>query len=399
MLSTSTQVVVLDVDAPLAVAFIAAQETRVQSCVLWDTKQKIYVGVLTSTDYMQILLFCVSNPDKADAVSTWSIAHWRKMKGKMSSTQTVVDHTGTALEVDIFKRGRPDGLVSCTTDSTLCECLQIMKEKDVRRIVGLAEKEGEAFSVVSMMDVEQIVEFLGVMFFCVEKNQLGGQEEEDEEKPQDAPSDSDESSSKSQRAGSGGDLLHPGRETEREARKPPSVFSIGDTLLSPKLCEMLSQAGEDGLQSEKKVGPYTSIFDIPFCFIENVGVHRHQVIYVLLDQHLHEALSLLLYYNVESVAVVDSAEGLHIIDVISRSDLLRMEDQGVYNTLLTVREALASKLKDKIFVFYEQDSLRSIFAHFVHQRVKELFMVDPATGKLQGQINISEFVFLLAFGG
>ncbi|KEG09880.1 conserved CBS domain protein, partial [Trypanosoma grayi] len=42
MLGTSTQVVVLDVDVALTVAFIAAQETRLNTCVLWDPVARVF---------------------------------------------------------------------------------------------------------------------------------------------------------------------------------------------------------------------------------------------------------------------------------------------------------------------------------------------------------------------
>lgn len=62
MLGVSTQVVVLDAETTLAVAFIAAQEARVQSCVVWDGAVREFIGVLTSTDYIKILLFCEAHP-------------------------------------------------------------------------------------------------------------------------------------------------------------------------------------------------------------------------------------------------------------------------------------------------------------------------------------------------
>ncbi|ESL09285.1 hypothetical protein TRSC58_02997 [Trypanosoma rangeli SC58] len=147
---------------------------------------------------------------------------------------------------------------------------------------------------------------------------------------------------------------------------------------------------------EPRVGPYRAIFDVPFCYIPQLGRNRNHTIAVTLDSPLLKALQLMLQHNIDSIAVV-SEEGI-IVDVIDRSDVVRIEDQGVYDMKLTVREALGSMVTEKICVFHAKDALRDIFVHFVRQRVKELFLVDPDTDKLMGQLNIAEVVFFLVFG-
>ncbi|CAJ1036034.1 putative CBS domain containing protein [Leishmania shawi] len=438
MLGVSTQVVVLDVQAPLSVAFIAAQETRIQSCVLWDPCKRQYVGVLTSTDYICILLYCQSHPREADAVALWTIEHWQQVK----ETQGL----GRPNEKLGAPPGPKSGIVTCKTDTSLHDCLQMMREHCVRRIIALAEKEGEDFSLVAMMDVEQIVEYLGVMFFHIEKavgsigRACGGASSSTGGAAGDgvggggAPHRTnltistatnttsgagghDDLSTRSANSTVGGNAdvsplqqnsSHPLRSNyfDDYDDDPQGVFSLGEAyVLPPYVASIITQAeaagasgsGGVGIASDVRVGPYSSIFDVPFMYVPHIGAHRRKPIFATMEQKLSEALTLMLDNNTESIAVCAQKDGT-IVDVVSRSDLLRMENQGVYDTQLTVREALASKASDHIFVFYETDTLREIFSHFVRRRVKELFMVDPDTGRLLGQLNVAEFVYFLVFG-
>ncbi|GET92584.1 cbs domain protein, conserved [Leishmania tarentolae] len=422
MLGVSTQVVVLDVQVPLSVAFIAAQETRIQSCVLWDPRKRQYVGVLTSTDYICILLYCQEHPDEADAVALWTIEHWQEVREAQG--------LGRPKEKLGALSGPKGGIVTCKTDTSLHDCLQLMREHCVRRIIALAEKEGEDFSLVAMMDVQQIVEYLGVMFFHIEK--AGGSMSR-------AGCGANSSTGDAGSGGAGGgdaphrtslamstatnttsvagdsDFASPPHHSSPPLRShdfdeydddPQGVFALGEAyVLPPYVASIITQAeaagasgsGGVGIASDVHVGPYSSIFDVPFMYLSQIGAHRRKPIFTTMEQKLSEALTLMLDHNTESIAVCSPKEGI-IIDVFSRSDLLRMENQGVYDTQLTVREALASKISDHIFVFYEKDTLREIFSHFVRRRVKELFMVDPDTGRLLGQLNVAEFVCFLVFG-
>lgn len=409
MLGVSTQVVVLDVEAPLSVAFIAAQETRIQSCVLWDSKKRAYVGVLTSTDYVRILLYCQSHPQEAEAVASWTIQHWRRVKERMDNKETL-EFSSPSDAGTSTPPSDSGGLVSCKSDTSLHDCLKKMKEHKVRRIVSLAEKEGEDFSIVAMLDVEQVVEYLGVMFFHIERaggsvcgsasqRMLGAAEEEGRSGGGGSSGGAGLSGTSNTRSrntviGAGGDC-----DDEDEMS---SLFALGDAyVLPPYVASIISLAENGGnggglVGSDTRVGPYSSIFDVPFVHTPAVGVHRCHPIFITMENQLSDALQRMLDEGIESIAVCSPADQV-IVDVISRSDLLRMENQGVYDTRLTVREALASKISDRVFVFYEKDTIRDIFSHFVRRRVKELFIVDPDTGRLLGQLNVAEFVFFLVF--
>eukprot|EP00796_Vickermania_ingenoplastis_P005561 gene5561-4014_t len=341
-------------------------QTRLGSGVLWDPFRKEFVGTLTSTDHLKILLYCNSHPEDTEEVSQWPIAHWLCIRNSYTLLDDDDDRSPSSSSTVPHKPrpASPSSFVSCTTSTTLKECLERMRTHDVHRLVVLSEKESEAFGVVAMVDVQQIVEYLGAALFGKGPAGLGKD------------------------GGSDGPV---GSASVDES--DPHLFGPSRAGL-PKLVSTIVSAESD---TEVRVGPYTSIFDIPFRCLPMVGVHRHHAIYVTMENTIAEALRLMLDQNIESVAVC--TEDRVVTDVISRSDMLRMEQQGVYDTNRTLREAIGGKALRMVYVFDEGDVLWDIFTHFVQKGVRELFLVDPETSQLQGQLNIVEFVYFLAFVG
>ncbi|RNF14894.1 conserved CBS domain protein [Trypanosoma conorhini] len=384
MLGASTQVVVLDVDAVLAVAFIAAQETRLNACVLWDPVARAFCGMMSSTDYIDILLYSHDHPEEAEQLSRYTIRQWREKRYGASSG---VDgkQPASSLPVPVF--------VTCAPDTPLSKCLQLLLRHRVRRITVLADKEADDASVLAILDLQQILVYLGAVFLSIEAAG-GGRRGVEVATGVDAAVNSTVGVPGAVAAGGG-----------RGDGVDPADFAVlfGEVVLPPHVRNLLS-APTDGegdnplveFGKEPRVGPYRAIFDVPFCYIPQLGRHRSHAISVTLDSPLLKALRLMLQHNIESIAVV--SEECIIVDVIDRSDVVRIEDQGVYDMKLTVREALGAMVTEKICVFHAKDALRDIFVHFVRQRVKELFLVDPDTDKLLGQLNIAEVVFFLVFG-
>ncbi|EKG03834.1 hypothetical protein TCSYLVIO_005110 [Trypanosoma cruzi] len=382
MLGTSTQVVVLDVDVALTVAFIAAQETRLNACVLWDPTARAFCGMLSSTDYIDILLYCHDHPDEAEQVARYTIREWREKKRDASDIRN---------KQILSSLSPTSAFVTCAPDTTLIKCLQLILRHHVRRITVLANKEANDVSVVAILDLQQILLYLGAVFLSIEavgngRRGVGVAAGVDNV-------NSLVGVSGGVNAGISPDGVDPA-DTDllfAEGVLPPHVRNL---LFAPNEGEGENPLMEFG--KEPRVGPYRTIFDIPFCYVPQLGRHRAHAISVTLESPLLEALRLMLQHDIESIAVV--SEEYIIVDVINRSDIVRIEDQGVYDTELTVREAIGSTVSAKICVFHAKDALRDIFFHFARQRVKELFLVDPDTDKLLGQLNIAEMVFFLVFG-
>lgn len=376
VLSLSSQVMVLDVSSPLSVAFIAAQETKLGSGVLWDPIRKEFVGILTSTDHVKILLYCNLHPEETEEVACWTIGYWVSIRDspnllKRDETDTNPRENGTASPP--LPNGPHSSFVSCSTRTSLKEVLERMRQHNVHRLAVLAEKESSSFSVVAMMDVQQIVEYLGARLF-----------------------DKDAAGLFRATSGADGSGTLGGDDVQEDGDESAANFFQLNRSALPRLVSSIVSAGSatDAMR-EVKVGPYSSIFDIPFRCLPMIGAHRHRSIYVTMENTIAEALQLMLDQNIESIAVC-TPERI-ITDVISRSDLLRMENQGVYDTNITVREVIGGKTLKMVYVFHEGDILWDIFSHFVQKRVRELFMVDPCTNQLVGQLNIVEFVYFLVF--
>lgn len=372
VLGLSTQVMVLDVSSPLSVAFVAAQETRLGSGVLWDPFHKAFVGVLTSTDHLKILLYCNSHPEATEEVTSWTIGDWLSIRDSpaLLDSERPIDIRAVAV------RSHPSTFVSCTTRTTLKECLELMRSHDVNRLVVLLENQDSWCTAVAMMDVQQIVEYLGSRFFGKDGSSL----QDATTSPLRYPSNTDDG---------------PTSATVDHDESSVSFYSSNRSNLPPAVSSIVSAGSESDILRDVKVGPYHSIFDIPFRCLPMIGVHRHHAIYVTMNNSIAEALKLMLDEKIESIAVC--TEDRIITDVISRSDMLRMENQGVYDTNMRLRDALGAKTLRMVYVFSEQDILWDIFSHFVQKRVRELFLVDPSSNELVGQLNIVEFVYFLAF--
>ena len=86
-INTSTQVVVIDVHLPLRTAFISALENKVSFGVLWNSSTEEYVGIMTVTDYINILLRTRTSSESIvdlqnDNIDRWMEYSWVKERRK-----------------------------------------------------------------------------------------------------------------------------------------------------------------------------------------------------------------------------------------------------------------------------------------------------------------------------
>lgn len=347
----STQVVVVEVHSPLTIAFIAAQETKVAQCVLWDSNAKRFFGVLPTTEYIKILLFCEEHPEEKEAISKLTIAEWlHKTEGKS-------------------KRPPLGGVVAAAPTETLQECLAKMVRHKVRRSLLVSEKDGGDVSLVGVLTQETILQHIASIFFSLDAADTLGPDAGEESN--DAPS------------GGGGGVL------------PQRVKNIV-LGLSPGL-----DRGRDLLSNDDAdiaVGPYRDIMDVPFSQLPGLGRHRTagQHNSVTMRSPVKDALTMLVDRSIHSVAVVDDL-GI-VIDVVSRNDVMRMETNGMYDINITVAEAISFHVGGSIFVFHETDTVRDILVHFAQSKVRELYLVDPNSDTLIGQLSMSEFLRFLFSG-
>merc|ERR1711991_1142576 len=85
-----------------------------------------------------------------------------------------------------------------------------------------------------------------------------------------------------------------------------------------------------------------------------------------------------------------------IVDVATRSDVLRMESGGAYGVTQQLGEALSWRPAVATPVVCSlNDSFGDVLSHFVSTWVKEMFVVDPETDAVLGQLSMKELLQFL----
>lgn len=382
----SMQIMVLDIYAPLTVAFIAAQETRLHNGVLWDPFNKQFITTFTSTDFIKILLYFDLNHRATGNLATWRILDWIKIRNSQE--------VSAFYQIDFQNPSKPDdeeplfSCISCFASSSLLECLEILRKRHVRcvGIVDAPENKPEcAFNVISVMDIQQIVDFLFFGSSEGEAGQVGSP-----------------SGTFSLPMNGGGEDLGAMDDDLGLPETVPIIHSMYNSDLPSSVSRIIGGGKmEEGSSCEGhlnhvKPGPYSSLLDVPFNCLPSLGKHRNHQIYVTSSDTIVKVLQLFLLHDIETIAVCTG--DLIITDVISRSDLIHKEHKGIYKTSLTVKEVLEPNPMRMVNVFRETDILWDIFSYFANKRVRELFLVDYGTNRLVGQLNIEELVHFLVTG-
>ena len=131
-MSASSQVVVMDVSLPLSIAFVSALENKVPYGVLWDPSTSAYVGMLTVTDYINVLLRTRISGESIVELQNSPITVWRerqKAEGGVTSPRS------------------QDGLISARVDQDLLTALELLREHKINRLPVISHT-GEVLSTV-----------------------------------------------------------------------------------------------------------------------------------------------------------------------------------------------------------------------------------------------------------
>jgi CBS domain-containing protein len=339
VMGASTQVIVVDMDSPLSVAFIAATESRVSSVLLWDGTSSTFAGMLTVTDYIRILLHChESSSSSAASVATMSVRELMRKDWLKGSRRA---------QSSVFVWGTPN--------LSVLDCLSAMMHHKVNRLPVLASKAFEednlpadiamginpanpsapcpppptSFSVISVVTFQQLLAHIGRV------------------------------------------LLTMGHGENQEGNSPGGSST-------PR--------GQD------------SLYDVPLRALK-VGRHADSLANGTIpklsrNDTVADALRVMIDHAVHAVGILD-ING-HIVDVVTRSDVLRMESGGAYDVTLTLAEALAWRpAQSHAVVCSLNDSFGDVLAHFVNTWVKEVFVVDPETDAVTGQLSMKELLEFL----
>uniref|UniRef100_A0A7S1M2A1 CBS domain-containing protein n=1 Tax=Neobodo designis TaxID=312471 RepID=A0A7S1M2A1_NEODS len=328
VMGASTQVIVVDIDSPVSVAFIAATESRVSSVLLWDGNSSTFAGLLTVTDYIRVLLHCHA-------------------QGSTASDDIVGLSIRELVTRDWVKCSAPAStFVWGTPNLTVLDCLGAMIQHRVNRLPILASK----------------------VF-------------EEEKIPDDVAMG-----------------VQPGSATATSAAPcpaPPTSYSVVSVVTFPQL---LAHIGRVLLATDTGHPAGESLYDVP---LKALGVGRHvaslrngTIPRITLDNTVSDALGVMIDHNVHAVCI--RGANSEIADVVTRSDVLRMETGGAYDVTQPLSEALSWRPAHASAVVCSlNDSFGDVLAHFVNTWVKEMFIVDPESDEVLGQLSMKELLQFL----
>eukprot|EP01062_Namystynia_karyoxenos_P036641 TRINITY_DN266_c0_g1_i1.p1 TRINITY_DN266_c0_g1~~TRINITY_DN266_c0_g1_i1.p1 ORF type:complete len:488 (+),score=132.70 TRINITY_DN266_c0_g1_i1:136-1464(+) len=294
----STLVVVTDVSLPLKVAFMSALENRVPFAVLWDPQKQQYVGVMTVTDYIRVLLHRRQIADTSGSLEETPIRVWRRAEW-------------------MRREGAPQqerSLISVGIDASVLSALRLLHNNSIKRVPLL----GPAGELLHVLNYSAMLALL--------LEHVRGH----------LPSAED-----------GGDAL----------------MTDGDTADDPPVDDAASAASS----SLARMFEY-SVGDL------GIGVYDDAGPVVHLETPVHEVLTLLMRHRRHSLPIVDSRR--RILDVFSRNDVLRLEQQGFYNIEIPLGRAIGDRERFPVATFTRSDSLGAVAELLGSAGVRTLYCVD-----------------------
>lgn len=138
IIPTSSKLVVFDVSLRVKKAFYALVHNGVRAAPLWDSQRQDFVGMLTITDFINILHHYYKSPNiKMDELEEHKIETWR----------------------DVLKeKARP--LVSIDPDMSLYEAVKMLIQQKIHRLPIVDENTG---NVIYILTHKRILKFLALL--------------------------------------------------------------------------------------------------------------------------------------------------------------------------------------------------------------------------------------------
>eukprot|EP01063_Lacrimia_lanifica_P002987 TRINITY_DN11613_c0_g1_i1.p2 TRINITY_DN11613_c0_g1~~TRINITY_DN11613_c0_g1_i1.p2 ORF type:complete len:432 (+),score=184.03 TRINITY_DN11613_c0_g1_i1:167-1462(+) len=154
-LPTSSRIVVIDVTLPLRTAFISALENKVPFGILWDPQQAAYIGMMTVSDYIRILLKHEETRPGADGGDAAGgvdfhkccIAKWREEAKAEEHASSQKKHEGAKACRDFL---------SARVDQDLLSALSDLHKHRIKRLPVVTQT-GEVVSVLSLSVILNII--------------------------------------------------------------------------------------------------------------------------------------------------------------------------------------------------------------------------------------------------
>eukprot|EP01059_Diplonema_ambulator_P032454 TRINITY_DN6363_c2_g1_i1.p1 TRINITY_DN6363_c2_g1~~TRINITY_DN6363_c2_g1_i1.p1 ORF type:complete len:308 (+),score=57.48 TRINITY_DN6363_c2_g1_i1:564-1487(+) len=283
-IANSVQVVVVDVNLPLRTAFVSALENKVPCGILWDPVTNTYPGMLTVTDYINILLKTRESDESIIELQNRSIRSWRDDEQLQRTTR------GSASKKE---------LISIRLDKDLEEVLRTLHGNKIKRLPVVSQA-GEVMAIVTYTTMLNVV-----------------------------------------------------------MQKLSNLEPDSDWV------KLLSYGVKDlGIGV---YGPHT-----PTCTLET---------------KVHIVLSSLIIDRVHCLPIVDTRR--RCLDVFTRSDVMFIEQNGTYDTELTLASAIATRPRHAVYTFSPDDTLCEVMRHLGSSGVHALVAVD-ADDRVFGSISVTD---------
>lgn len=143
VLPLSFRLIILDNDLLIRTSVNILMQNNIVSAPLWDSKSSTFAGLLTSTDYINVIQYYLQNPERFEDVDRLRLSSLREVEKAIGVTP---------LETVSFHPGRP-----------LYEACRKMLQTRARRIplVDIDDETGRE-SVVSVITQYRILKFIAV---------------------------------------------------------------------------------------------------------------------------------------------------------------------------------------------------------------------------------------------
>eukprot|EP01147_Barroeca_monosierra_P010753 gene10753-2841_t len=146
IMPVSVKMVVLDTQLHVKKAFAALVQNHIRSAPLWDSRKQQFIGMLTVTDFINILLkYYVSSGSKMEELEEHRIQTWRDMSAEK----------------------RPDILVCMDPSLSVWDALKMLLGERIHRLPVIDSYTGNALCILTHKRILQFI-YLNV----IEKNQM-----------------------------------------------------------------------------------------------------------------------------------------------------------------------------------------------------------------------------------
>lgn len=393
IMSNSSLVVVLDVNSTVSVCVAAAQETRASSFLIWDPFDKTtgngrFIAILTLTNFIRILIHCHENQDQVSQLSNMSLRDMLFKKPELiqlkqlSNNKNIINNNNaTSTTSSVMLQASPD--------INLYELLGVMVENKINHVPILADScnvskgdvvvgsggsggGGASTSASSQQQQQQPTSLVGVAFLPQLLSQVVR-------------------------------IINNPAVSINEWNTQ-KTGSSKDNLLSSSNSNNINNNTATASSSSSS-SPYSSLFEVPLCLL--TGSHQRLAnklrskdiggsnSWLRPEETVHTALQRLIQTEVQALPIVNE-HGV-IIDTFARSDVVGLEDLGVYNLNQSVAQALSRKRGQRsIAVCQVTDTVGDVVAHFVETGVRTVFVVSNENNEeFVGQIQVVDLMTFL----